>query len=114
MNTLSVALKKNLTLHTLCIRDASLSDDSALSLSLGLQSNAHLSTLSLADNVNLTCYGVEHLTDCLTVNSNLQVLDLSGCEGITELPSAFVEYMRMDTCSLVEVRLDGCNLGAKA
>jgi hypothetical protein len=60
-------------LHTLTIEDAGVTDEGALSLSLGLQSNSSLHTLSLPRN-HITSYGLEHLTDCLSLNLNLYSL----------------------------------------
>jgi Leucine-rich repeat (LRR) protein len=91
-------LKKNMTLHSITIEEAGITDEGALSLSIGLQANAVLSSVSLPRN-QLSTFGLENLIDCLDVNSNLTDLDLTE-NLITDLPASLFSYLRMSTCPL--------------
>jgi len=91
-------MQKNLTLQAIKIEDACISDEGALSLSIGLQSNVVLHSVSLPKN-QLTTFGLENIIDCLDVNSNIIELDLTE-NLITEIPHSLQSYLKTDTCTL--------------
>lgn len=73
-----------MTLHSIILEDAGITDEGALSLSIGLQSNTLIHSLALPRN-QLTSAGLEHIIDCLDVNQNLTDLDLRD-NLITDIP----------------------------
>ena len=64
MNTLSVAVQKNSHLQKLSLINCQINDESAISLSIGLQSNESVTNLDLSGNL-LTSSGLECLVDCI-------------------------------------------------
>jgi Ran GTPase-activating protein (RanGAP) involved in mRNA processing and transport len=101
-----------MTLQALTIEDADITDEGALSLSIGLQSNILLHGVALPRN-QLTTAGLEHLIDCLDVNSNLTDLDLRD-NLITDVPSSLTSYLQMETSSIRSLCLNGNPLQSKS
>ncbi len=69
-----------------------MTDDGALSLSIALQANTFLNSLSLPRN-QLTTFGLENLLDCLDVSANITELDLRD-NLITDIPASLQHYLR--------------------
>lgn len=69
-----------------------MTDDGALSLSIALQANTYLNSLSLPKN-QLTTFGLENLLDCLDVNSNITELDIHE-NLITAIPASLQQYLK--------------------
>ncbi len=89
------------------IEEAGMTDDGALSLSIALQANTYLNSLSLPKN-QLTTLGLENLLDCLDVNPNITELDVHE-NLITDMPTSLQQYLKGVTtiCPLQVLNLSG-------
>jgi len=93
-----------MTLQALILEDTGVSDEGALSLSIGLQSNSLLHSVALPRN-QLTTTGLENLVDCLDVNFNLTDLALEHNQ-IQDVPASLINYIKTETCTLRRLSLD--------
>ena len=101
-----------MTLQALVLEDAGVSDEGALSLSIGLQSNPVLHSIQLPRN-SLTTTGLENLVDCLDVNFNLTHLSLPY-NNVTDIPASLLAYLKTETCTLRRLCLNFNPLKATA
>lgn len=91
-----------------------MTDDGALSLSIALQANTYLNSLSLPKN-QLTTFGLENLLDCLDVNPNITELDIHE-NLITAIPTSLQQYLKgvSTICPLQVLNLSSNPLSSQA